>query len=342
MASIEDPARNVIGTWQPVFLRSLAPLIDLKIPTPSNTITFTWDFLQAVFQGVEWSPGLYYKPKSAGDCLLPTRTYYAINATYEPYLPAMPGAHGAKLVPFFNNIESTDDDDNAAYENVPLFISAAKRGNGRFKENEYIYFGTYSQSRWSDKLDYDRISDHVPDEVKYYWAEQLSDPGRPDWITRALMKHLVPPPEYEGALPTSHASNVTVDEKDLNTQMDRDVRRFIRSLKMWEKDASLKVKLLKRENILGAFKNVSITFPLFPTLKLLDLVTDKSFSTRPTLMKTLVFDSGGSTSSALVGTRSSTICLLVCRLSRRAETTFSPTTIDLGLGTSGYKGPDFP
>ncbi|KAF2424448.1 hypothetical protein EJ08DRAFT_617771 [Tothia fuscella] len=254
MQSIEDPARNAGEAWQPNYLRGLASLQDLKIPPPSKVVTFTGEFLQSTFGGIEWSPGLYFKPVSAGDCLLPTRTYYAINATCEPYLPTKSGTHGAKLVPFFNNVDTTDGD--AAYENVPLFISAAKRGNNRFGDNEYIYFGTYSQTRWSDKLDYDRIREHVPDEVKFFWAEQLSDPGRPDWVTRCLMKHMIPQPEYEGVLPNSSAaSDVTVDEKDLNKQMDKDVRRYIRELRAWEKDASLKAKLLKKENILVAFGN---------------------------------------------------------------------------------------
>jgi hypothetical protein len=254
--SIEDPARN--ATWQPSYIRGLAPLKDLTLPPPSKTVTFSWDFIQATFKGIEWSPGLYHIPESTGDCILPTRTYYAINATYEPYLPSKPGSHGAKLTAFFNNVENTDGP--AAYENVPLFVSAAKKGDVRFKDSEYIYFGTYSQSRWSDKLDYDHIRDCVPDEVKYYWAEQLADPARPEWVTKALMKQLEPMPEYEGTLPTSTANgSLPVDEEVQKKKLDKDVRAFIRELGYWEKDATVKVKLLKKENILQAFQNVSLS-----------------------------------------------------------------------------------
>ena len=38
--------------------------------------------------------------------------------------------------------------------------------------------GNYSQTRWSDKLDYDRMVEQVPREVKTYWAEELSSQGR--------------------------------------------------------------------------------------------------------------------------------------------------------------------
>jgi hypothetical protein len=256
--SIQDPVGK-LADWTPSYVRSLPPLEGLPIPPPSKTVTFSRDFLQAAFNGVEWSPGLFHTPESVGECILPTRTYYAINATNEPYLPAKPGSHGAKLTAFFNNVESKDGP--AAYENVPLFVSAAKYANDRFPENQYIYFGTYSQKRWSDKLDYDHIREHVPSETKYYWARQLADPARPEWVTKALMKQFVPMPEYDGVLPHSVANGSLPSGEDLNKQFDQDVRSFIQELKYWEKDARLQVSLLKVENILEAFKNVSLKSP---------------------------------------------------------------------------------
>jgi hypothetical protein len=297
--TFQIPAQNK-GEWKPCSIRNLLPLVGLDIPAPSKTVTFSHDFLQAAFNGVEWSPGLFFTPISAGQCILPSRTYYAINATYEPYLPDKPGSHGAKLTAFFNNVESTDG--TAAYENVPLFISAAKGGATRFAENQYVYFGTYSQKRWSDKLDYDRIRDCVPDETKRYWAEQLADPARPQWVTQALMRQFVPMPEYDGILPNSVANGSLPSGEDLGAQMDKDVRSFIKELQYWEKDARLQVSLLKSDNILEAFNNVSPTYATFSPLN------EAEKSNRLMLPKSPACACGGSTLSVLAGTPNSTTC----------------------------------
>jgi hypothetical protein len=307
----ENPART--KEWKPSYIRALSPVEGLAIPTLAETVTFSRDFLQAAFNGVEWSPGLFHAPISAGECILPSRTYYAINATYEPYLPAKPGAHGAKLTAFFNNVESKDG--TAAYGNVPLFISAIKRGSTQFTENQYIYFGTYSQKRWSDKLDYDRVCDCVPDEIKHYWAEQLADPARPQWVTKALMKQFVPMPEYDGVLPNSVANGSLASSEDLSAQLDKDVRSFIEDLEYWEKDARLQASLLKPDNILEAFKNVSSSYRTI----LLSAEADRTY--RPMLPKCPAYACGGNTLSALAGTSNSTTCSSSCK--RRPRTSLA-------------------
>jgi hypothetical protein len=42
---------------------------------------------------------------------------------------------------------------------------------------------------------------NVQQHVKEFWAAQLSDPARPTWVMRVLMKHFFPMPEYNGVMP---------------------------------------------------------------------------------------------------------------------------------------------
>lgn len=259
--SVEDPARKVTDTlppWQPLAIRRLAPLVKekvAKIPSRTAMKLFSWDFLDSIFGGIQWSPGLYYIPPSQGLCILPNRTYYVLEHTYEPYLPRHPGAHGAKLTAFFNSnpAETFGDDAEAAYLDVPVFIRIR---NGP----DYVYYGTYSQLRWSDKLDYDRMVENVPYTVKMYWAEQLSEVGRPEWVTQALMKHFWPIPEYDGVATTSVANgSVPNDEEADRKQVLKDVQRHVEQLKDREKEARMKAGLLRKDNILEAFEKVRLS-----------------------------------------------------------------------------------
>ncbi|OCL14207.1 hypothetical protein AOQ84DRAFT_394606 [Glonium stellatum] len=259
------------GTWKPLAIRRFEPLSVKnlsRIPPSTKTVTFTWDFLRSAFGGSQWSPGLYYIPPSHGPCILPGRTYYALDATYEPYLPEQPGAHGAKLTAFFNiNPGDVDGDDaGAAYSDVPLFICASPYSTEK-NTRKYTYFGTYSQTRWSDKLDYDHMVEVVPNKVKMYWAEHLSETGRPEWVTEALKKHFWPKPEYAGATFGNGVSTGSVpNEDDERSKVLEDVEAYVNELKSWEKESSMKAKLLKKENILKAFEREDIADP--PGLRL--------------------------------------------------------------------------
>lgn len=233
--------------------------------------TFSWDFLQSFLAGKWWSPGFYYHPVSDGKCFLPSRTYYLLDASNDPYVPCEPGAHGAKLTAFFNpeNPSDVDGDEAAdAFLNVPVFVTEsewAKRhgvatrtsaageptttvpnseNSDNISSTRYVYMGMYSQLRFSDKLDYDRLIEHVPHAIKMYWAEQLSDITRPAWVTDALMKQFVPKPEYEGPLPGTGAEDDVVR---------KEVGRHVRDLKEWEHEARDAVKKLTREKVLEAF-----------------------------------------------------------------------------------------
>ncbi|KAF4540308.1 Sh3 domain-containing protein [Lasiodiplodia theobromae] len=261
------------GNWQPLAIRSLRPLDDAitsTIPSPSTMQTFSWDFIRKFLLGKVWSPGFYYHPVAEGVSIMPSRTYYLLDASTDPYLPRSPAAHGAKLTAFFNpeNPEDVDGDEAAAaFDNVPVFVAAsdwAKRhklesdGDEVGGRKEYLYMGMYSQLRFSDKLDYDRQVEQVPDAVKMYWAEQLADVARPSWVTEALMKAFVPKPEYEGHLPGLQGA-----EDDVVRQ---EIGRHVRDLREWEELARKKVGKLTKEKVLQAFAKEDAADP--PGLRL--------------------------------------------------------------------------
>ncbi|OJD29603.1 sh3 domain-containing protein [Diplodia corticola] len=279
--STEDPSfthMSSAGNWQPLAIRSLRPIDDAAtatIPTPSTMQTFSWDFIRQFLLGKYWSPGFYYHPVTEGGSILPSRSYYILNASTDPYVPRSPAAHGAKLTAFFNpeNPEDFDGDDAAgAFNNVPVFVSESEWaekhdvGGGRDDDEhkaevggrKYVYMGMYSQLRLSDKLDYDRQMEHVPDAVKMYWAEQLADIARPGWVTDALMKAFMPRPEYEGPLP---------GHPDVGHEIVRkEVGQHIRDLSEWEEEARKKIGRLTTEKILQAFQREDSADP--PGLRL--------------------------------------------------------------------------
>ncbi|KAK8172999.1 hypothetical protein BKA80DRAFT_197326, partial [Phyllosticta citrichinensis] len=259
--------------WQPLGVRRLAPLSPEHlqgIPTPSDTITFSWDFIRDLFGGKQWSPGFYYKETKAGSSLLPSRSYYILDASLDPYLPKQPGTHGAKLTAYFNpeNPEDIDGEDGAkAFERVPLFIAttpvavdASKNEDRRGKQ--YHYFGMYSQPRYSDKLDFDRMVEAVPHHVKMHWATLLADPARPPWVTAMLKAHVgnEEKPEYDGPMPDGTAGGC--DPAEFKAEMFN----WVGQLKAWSKRASKHVGRLSKEAVLAAFEREDTACP--PGLRL--------------------------------------------------------------------------
>lgn len=245
------PATKV-DAWKPSYIRSLKPLDNLKVPAQGSMQTFTRDFIDSIFGGMEHSPSLFYIPAAIENPLLPERTYYLMNSTVEPFLPSNPGQHGAKLTPFFNNA-SPEGDGDLSYTNVPLFIaSSTYQGAAKAKANEYIYFGTYSQTRWSDKLDSDRLRDVVPQKVKEYWAATLADPGRPKWMTTALAKHFYPQPEYMGVLPDTDSK-----EGEVSKEIQKDLEEFFCEMVAWKQFSTAEVAKMGKEDLLESFDKVS-------------------------------------------------------------------------------------
>ena len=230
-------------------------------------VSFSWDFLTTLFHGAgEHSPGVYYIPKHAGGSIIPSRTFYAMEAENEPFLPAKPCDHGAKLTAFFNPNDPFDGGE-AASEDVPLFISL------KGQPSKYVYFGTYSQTRWSDKVGYDVMCEHVPASVKAYWADQLADPGRAEWVTKALMKAFFPMPGYEGPMSAgtpigSQASAIPEQEEKKAKKLKRAVNDYLEELHLWEKEAKTKVALMKKSDILKAFEKVYHSIHIHPNAKL--------------------------------------------------------------------------
>ncbi|KAF2763228.1 hypothetical protein EJ05DRAFT_30244 [Pseudovirgaria hyperparasitica] len=277
LRSVEDTFIEAVG-WRPYYIKSLKNLPEEAIsgiPELYSTVTFSWEFLKNTLGGIEWSPGMYYIPTAHGVSILPNRTYCAYDASHEPYLPMRPGEHGAKLTAFFADNPDDEDGDEvgeAAYTEFPLFIQAsryARRGNAA--SDKYIYFGTYSQSRWSDRLDYDHMINDVPHDVKMHWATKLSEADRPEWVTDKLVRHFWPPPEYKGALPeklpaTGSESGGVEEDDEHYLKVQHDIGEYIKELRYWKIVTPPKVALLSRDLIMEAFERPDAADP--PGLRL--------------------------------------------------------------------------
>jgi hypothetical protein len=249
--------------WTPIALTHF-PKVDpvqlASVPSPTEIVTFSQDFLTNTFGGSFWTPGLKYIAPPAV-CMLPTRSYWLMDASVEPYLPQAPAQHGAKLTAFFNNEDPTelfDEGTAGSFDNVPMFVCNTPWAVDNARR--YVYMGHYSQTRWSDKLDYDRMVEHVPAAVKTYWAEELSAAGRAEWVTEALKKHFFPMPQYEGRLPRGHVNGSVApdDEAKEEEKVLKELKDYLAELKEWNEEAELKTRLIKKDFILQAFERVYV------------------------------------------------------------------------------------
>ncbi|KJX93680.1 hypothetical protein TI39_contig4273g00006 [Zymoseptoria brevis] len=226
--------------WTPYAVSQMGP-VSLQIP--ASTTTFPRELLDFHFHGDQWSPGFHF---IKGDSVLPSKSYWLLNTPEEPFLPSSPGQHGAKLTPFFNetltNAGDAPDEDN--YKGVPLFIQSADPNDPGFR-----YFGHYSQLRYSDTVGYDTLMNHVPDSVRHYWAGQLSDRARPEWVTKKLMQHFWPKPVYDGPVTNSDASDSAVHDG----RVKRALEEYAEEVAEWEKEAKMKVNMLSEQNIFDSF-----------------------------------------------------------------------------------------
>ncbi|KXS96896.1 hypothetical protein AC578_6223 [Pseudocercospora eumusae] len=239
--------------WQPFAITSLPPLPG---SIPVHEQTFSFDFIHNFFGGEVWSPGFYYIDSSRHSHL-PSRAYWMLETDNEPFLPAAPGQHGAKLTAFFNKtlVDEGMGPSEKNYLNTPVFIR--KQGEGGYR-----YFGMYSQLRYSDKLSHHELKQHVPKRVLLAVAEELAESGRPGWVTQALKKAMFPRPEYDGRIPTDSACNTpaTTEEASTSTaaplerRVRKDLEAYAEKLKDWEKQSSMQVKMLTKENIMDAFE----------------------------------------------------------------------------------------
>lgn len=191
------------------------------------------------------------------------RVYYTVDARYDPCLPQNPGEHGAKMVPFFNaNPEDGDEFKLPAgfssLDKFPLFVLRevpVEPGSSTLRKR-YFYYGHYTQSRWSDRLDYERMCACVPQHVREFWAEDLSSAGRAQWITDALQQHFFPIPRLEDAFPSIYGQ----DGDDVSEEkLAKDLQKHMKCYKVWKKDTDMKTSMIKKEFILQAFNRVRLT-----------------------------------------------------------------------------------
>ncbi|KAF2850430.1 hypothetical protein T440DRAFT_479136 [Plenodomus tracheiphilus IPT5] len=259
-------------TWKPHYISTLPDLSDeilCNIPA-DGMVTFHPEFIRDFLKGESWSPGLRFI-SGKGPYVLRNRTYYVLDPKTEPFLPSAPGKHGAKLTAFFKDSPETFypnmEEDAPSYDNVPMFIEV-KDAKGRFR---YVYYGNYTQTRWSDKLDYDTMITKVPEDVKKFWAEELTSTAREAWVTQELKNHFYPKPEYTGTLYPAHTeddeSSVASDvEVQHNVDMAGDVRNYVDKLRSWDRVAEMKTAMMTKQMILDAFHASDMDEP--PSLRL--------------------------------------------------------------------------
>lgn len=243
--------------WSLPALKDL-PLAQTVLPM-AKLIAFPKSFLLKILGGTEFCPGVYYPAIGAKIHSMDLarsvnhKTYALLNAAVEPYAPKQPGEHGARLAVIMRQLAS----DKMALD-VPVFVSFDK--STATGEEKYVYLGHYSQKRWSDRLDYDRIKEVVPASVKEHWAEILSAKGKPDWMREELMKALRPKPEYEGEISGITCSGAgegpdeTQDDRLTKVKLQR--REFMEELSLWQEEATEAVDQLTEEGVMDAFERV--------------------------------------------------------------------------------------
>jgi hypothetical protein len=248
---VAGPETQAISSeWRPHAVAQLAPL-SISV---ANDVTFTWEQLHRDLGGAQYSPGLYLA--SSGN-ILKGNTFWLLEAQFEPFAPTQPGQHGAKLTPFFNDTPTEHGlvPGEEDYSNVPVFV-CPEQGQ------EYTYLGTYSQTRYSDKLSHSELFQHVPEGVLKYWAAMLAVSERPAWVTDQLIAHFWPAPTYDGPIPTdvavatpaTGASDPRDPEKPIEKRVIRALEQFAIELRDWKKESQLKVQLLTEEVLTEMWK----------------------------------------------------------------------------------------
>ena len=229
------------------------------IPSDQTMAKFSKQELLELLGGKEWSCGLYLNAESR-PTVLPSSTFYLLDVAYNPFLPKKCGEHGASLITFFNEDDMKLPEHVEPYAKVPLFICDSRKGNS---EGEmYTYYGLYSQHRWSDRLDHDTMSAHVPQSVRLRHAETLTALDRPQWMKNAMINHFYPKPVYSGCLPRRVAVGSVVnggDEDDDNGESDSvaaDIMSYVHELQEWSGDARLKVSLMQASAVNSAYDKV--------------------------------------------------------------------------------------
>ncbi|KAF2774395.1 hypothetical protein EJ03DRAFT_252399, partial [Teratosphaeria nubilosa] len=248
--------------WTPHAVRAMPPSPHTGKSDPDPEY-FTASELHFIFHGTEWSPGYNFVNTAdpAVYNLLRSKSYWLIDLHTDPFMPRHAGEHGAKLTAFFNQtpVGAGEGPGVENYMDVPVFVSLGEEEE-EGGEKRYAYFGQYDQSRFSDRLDYDRLAENVPRGVKEFWARQLARPGRPEWVTRALMEHFWPRPRYEGPVPTDSAISTPASKREpedpglaLEKRVVRALEAYAWELKAWEREARVKASCVSEGMVLAAF-----------------------------------------------------------------------------------------
>ena len=252
----EGPAEE----WKPFAVRQMKPLAPLDCIN-THYPAFTKEFLIHELGGEQWSHSFFFVPKGT-QVRHGVKAYWLMDAQIEPYLPDQPAAHGAKLTPFFNETLTepgyapTVDD----YMNAPVFI----KDKG---ESKYRYYGHYSQTRFSDRLDYDRMNDGtVPEFVLNVWAKVLTSPNREAWVTEELIDHFWPKPTYEGLMPLEPGAAPPKNDgitsvADYDLRMNHSMHLYMLELRKWRAESKLKAAALTEADILTAFRATDTDYP---------------------------------------------------------------------------------
>jgi len=242
--------------WMPYAIRSLSPLTVSKLDQQPLEVAsmdgFSKKFLTSHLGGKDLSTGLYYPAQISN---WKGKTYYLVNSLVDPFMPIVPGEHGAKLGVFFNDF----DNNSGQYKDVPVFVGINKSITSSIDPGtRYYYMGTYSILRWSDRLDFDRVQEVVPKSVKVHWAEMLASPHKPAWLENAIRTHLWPRPEYNGLLPEL-AHGKSESQMAYNggvNELEVDALSYLDELADWEQESKIKVAMLSAVDIMRSFEKV--------------------------------------------------------------------------------------
>ncbi|GAM84960.1 hypothetical protein ANO11243_029630 [Dothideomycetidae sp. 11243] len=227
-----------VEKWQPLAVRQFPPLDSIERDNiPFSAELFTLDFLRDFTGAVGWGPGFYWSKLG--------HSFYLVDPEFDPFVPAEPGQHGAKLVAFFKDNADVEGYDDEAFMNAPLFVAQPSTEDSTGLQRVYAYYGNYSQTRFSEKLDHDNMVEKVPVEVKLYWARELASTERPEWVTKALKEHFYPQPRYEGSF----------DWKLSRTgdKLSASIRDHLEDLQEWYHQADKVVADLTSQAIMDAF-----------------------------------------------------------------------------------------
>ena len=253
-----------------------------KNPLPVHSMqTFSFEFLRGHLGGHEWAPGFFADSEALPSLLGKARhlevltskrsskdgtnadqksikakekgagtTYYIVDTQLQPFVPSSPGQHGALLAGFLHDFDDSGD----RYKDVPIFVSLPSSDpqtshSTPTESKQYIYVGSYTQSRWSDRLSAAEYHNHVPASLARFWATLLSNPDRPECLTEQLPSALGgPKPTYDGVLPPS------IDKAGLWKRMvEDDIRDYLEDLKAWSEDADEALKNLTIKDALELF-----------------------------------------------------------------------------------------